>query len=110
MGPRRFCALCLAFLALAGALDLACTLSAHRVGWLEEANPAANWVLGSCGEAGLSLFKVAFTAGAYLALRAAVLMGWRRRPATVLAGAVALLAVHAAVAVQWIRCFAELRR
>ena len=109
MGPRRFCAVCLAFLAIAGALDLACTLAAHRAGWLEEMNPAARYMLNSYGEAGLSLFKAVFTAAACIALRAAVLVGWRRRPATVLAGAVALFAVHAAVAVQWIRCFAELR-
>jgi len=95
MGPRRFCAVCLAFLAIAGALDLACTLSAHRAGWLEETNPVAKWVLDSCGEAGLALFKVAFTAAACLALRAAVLMGWRRRPVTVLAGAVAMFAIRA---------------
>jgi hypothetical protein len=101
--------LCLSFVALAGALDLACTLSAHRAGWLVEANPVARWVLDSRGEAGLAVFKVALTAAACLALRAAILAGWRRgRRATVLAGAAAALAIHAAVAVQWIRCFAEL--
>jgi hypothetical protein len=102
--------LCLSFVALAGALDLACTLSAHRAGWLYEANPVAKWVLDSRGEAGLAVFKVAFTAAACLALRAAVLVGWYRRPATVFAGVVAMSAIHAAVAVQWIRCFAELHR
>jgi hypothetical protein len=100
-------AACLAAVSLVGALDLACTLYARRAGWLEEANPVARWVLDSCGGAGLALFKVALTAAACLALRAAALDG--RRRAAVLAGAAAVCAVQAAAAIQWIRCFAELR-
>jgi hypothetical protein len=108
MGPRRFCTLFLAFISLVGAFDLACTLSAHRAGWLEETNPVAKWMLNSCGEAGLASFKVGFTATACLALRAAALAGWRRRPMTVLVGGIALFAICAAVVFQWLRCFAEL--
>jgi len=104
---ERLCGPCLAFLILTGALDLTCTLAAHNGGWLLEQNPVAASVLESWGAIGLTIFKVAVTGAACLALWLAVRLGSRKQPGVILMGILVAAGAYTWLTAHWVRCLAE---
>jgi len=95
---------CIVLLLLAGVFDLACTLYAHRGGWLQEMNPLANYVLDAWGEVGLITFKAATTLVHIGAMCLAVRLGQRKQPMVILLGLAVVSAAYALLVTHWLRC------